>query len=66
MAAYGHIYLYMQPKCTRIVWTIAFQYIYSQEPDVCYTKLIQLWFKHLTFMQRAAAPAQVPSYKVTK
>ena len=43
MAAYGHTYSYIQHICTKIVCVIASQYIYRQETDVHYTKIIQLW-----------------------
>ena len=31
MAAYSHIYLYIQPKCTQIVCKTALQCIHTQE-----------------------------------
>ena len=43
MDTYGYIYPYIQHIYTQIVHTMTSQCIYSQETNVSYTKLIQLW-----------------------
>ena len=42
MATYSHIYPYLQCIQTQMVCEITSQHNYSQEADVCYTKLIKL------------------------
>ena len=46
MAAYSHIYLYIQHICIQMERTMALQCIYGQEANAHYTKLIQLRYNN--------------------